>query len=197
MNIHSNADSNKTQLRKMQNRKETSSDWKETKEEREDISTLAPPVTPKAAYANHPYGPNARPADDRYIAPRPKTSTRKRGGRRLKKEEMTEELLAKRHACQCTDDADGSEIKKRDINHDLERTRELPMLPTRPLVFRTPPLLSVLRRAGLDRILFMLMLPFPLPLFSLGVLGRPPTAGAVFSASLSSPKPNEVCVTDV
>jgi hypothetical protein len=70
----------------------------------------------------------------------------------------------------------------------------LPKLPTRPLVFRTADLPSVLLREGLDRILPMLMLP--LPLFSFGVFGRMP-AGAVFSRSLSSPKPKEVCVTDV
>jgi hypothetical protein len=69
------------------------------------------------------------------------------------------------------------------------------MLPTRPLVFRTPDLLSVLRRAGLERILPILILP--LPLFSFGVFGRLPTVGAMFSASLSSPKPNDVCVTEV
>lgn len=70
------------------------------------------------------------------------------------------------------------------------------MLPTRPLVFRTPALPSVLRRTGLDRIFPTLILPFPLPLFSFGVLGRA-LAGAVFSTSLSSPYPKEVCVTEV
>src|SRR5689334_15438982 len=72
---------------------------------------------------------------------------------------------------------------------------ELPTLPTRPLVLRTPDLMSVLRRVGLDRILPTLMLPLPLVLLSLGVFGRP--VGAVFSASLSSPKPNDVWVTEV
>lgn len=83
--------------------------------------------------------------------------------------------------------------KSRNVAHDFGREMALPTLPTRPLVFRTP-LLSVLRREGLERILLMLMLPFPL--FSLGVFGRAP-AGAVFSRSLSSPNPKEVCVTEV
>lgn len=65
------------------------------------------------------------------------------------------------------------------------RDAELPMLPTRPLVFLTPLLASGLRREGLPRILPTLILPWPLPLFSLeGVLGFI-APGAVFSASLS------------
>ena len=80
--------------------------------------------------------------------------------------------------------------------YDFGRLMELPTLPTRPLVFRTPALPSVLRRTGLDLIFPTLMLPLPLPLFSFGVFGRAPV-GAVFSRSLSSPNPKEVCVTDV
>ena len=65
------------------------------------------------------------------------------------------------------------------------RDTELPTLPTRPLVFRTPFLVSALRRDGLARTLLTLMAPWPAPLFSReGVLGCEP-AGAVFSASLS------------
>jgi hypothetical protein len=92
------------------------------------------------------------------------------------------------------DEDDAQKSKCRIITHDFGRVMALPTLPTRPLVFRTLVLPSVLRREGLDRILAMLMLP--LPLFSLGVFGRAP-AGAVFSRSLSSPKPKEVCVTEV
>ena len=72
------------------------------------------------------------------------------------------------------------------------------MLPTLPLVFRTPLvlLLSVLRLVGLARVLPTLISPRPLPTFSrAGVLGRPPTAGAVFSVSLSDPTYTEVLIT--
>lgn len=75
-------------------------------------------------------------------------------------------------------------LKSRNIAYALVREMALPTLPTRPLVFRTPDLPSVLRLEGLERTLVMLMLP--LPLLSLGVFGRAP-AGAVFSRSLSSP----------
>lgn len=72
----------------------------------------------------------------------------------------------------------------------------LPTLPTRPLVFRTPALLSVARRAGLPRTLVMLMLPFPLLSFPLGVFGRAPV-GAAFSVSLSPVYFHTVDVIDV
>ena len=79
--------------------------------------------------------------------------------------------------------------------YDLGRIMELPTLPTLPLVFLTPLLLSVLRRDGLDRVLPTLIFPSPLPLFSLpGVFGRAPV-GAVFSASLSPPMFQDVFVT--
>jgi hypothetical protein len=108
---------------------------------------------------------------------------------------MMEVMLPIRLACLNANDAENS--NRKNVAHDLGRVIELPTLPTRPLVLRTLVLPSVLRRAGLDRIFPTLMLPCPLLLLSLGVFGRPLTAGAVFSASLPSPKPNEVCVTDV
>ena len=73
---------------------------------------------------------------------------------------------------------------------------ELPTLPTLPLVLRTLVLPSVLLLG--DRTLPTLMLPLPLPLLSFGVFGRPLiVAGGAFSASLPSPKPKDVCVTEV
>ena len=71
----------------------------------------------------------------------------------------------------------------------------LPTLPTRPLVFLTPFLLSVLRRAGLDRVFPMLISPRPLPmLFSrAGVFGRAPVM-PLFSTSLSPPGTPHVVV---
>jgi hypothetical protein len=95
MKIRSNADTSKTQIDEDADQKRDEQAVTGKRDERKESKTLCAPNNTKAGYANHPYGPNARPADDRYIAPRPMTSTRKRGMRISKKEKM----LAKRRAC--------------------------------------------------------------------------------------------------
>ena len=80
------------------------------------------------------------------------------------------------------------------VVHGLGRD-VLPTLPTLPLVFRILVLPSVLFPRVPARTFPTLM---PLPTLAVGVFGRPLiVAGAVFSVSLPSPKPYDVCVTDV